>query len=84
MPGHSAAFALYIPVKLAGEKNVLKAILLLRFYILNPYSSEQRNVFEERIRSFLNVFGTSYDTFEKLASFYQCWLWQEREAKFIW
>jgi len=82
MPGHSAAFALYIPVKLAGEKNVLKAILL-RFYILNPYSSEQRNVFEERIRSFLNVFGTSYDTFEKLASFYQCWLWQEREAKFI-
>ena len=82
MPGHSAAFALYIPVKLAGEKNVLKAILL-RFYILNPYSFEQRNVFEERIRSFLNAFATSYDTFEKLASFYQCWLWQEREAKFI-
>ncbi|MBC7122580.1 MAG: hypothetical protein H5T94_05010 [Pseudothermotoga sp.] len=82
VPGHSAAFALYIPVQLAGEKNVLKAILL-RFYILNPYSCEQRNVFEERIRSFLNMFGSSYDTFEKLASFYQCWLWQEREAKFI-
>lgn len=90
IPGHSADFIAGSHItnvyreygKVYGEKKLIKAIIDYH-YSLNKWPKEDFIIFKDKILSFLSSYKPDIDTFEGLASFYEYWDWQERQAKFI-